>query len=654
MNHRWTAWGVLLLAAAARPLAAQQLSLDSVLNQPIQSAAKYTQTMTEAAAAVTIVTADDIRRYGYRTLEDVLRRVPDFYTSYDRNYLYLGVRGFSRPTDYNDRVLLLVNGHTTNDGVFGGAGLGTETVLDPDVIERVEVVQGPGSALYGTGAMFGSINVVTKDGAALDGVHVAAGGGSLGTVQGAAAAGGMIGRDLNVGVSGEWTYTAGADQYNPEYDSAASNFGVAHHLDWDRYGTATATVSWRGFTASAMAATRTKAIPTGAFDMAFDDSRAKTLDETRFLDLGYAAALSPAVELRVRGFAQGYYYEGWYPYATTLTQDETADERLGSEAELRWDTGPRNRLLAGLEWQRHTRASYHHWSADTTYLDCDVPFDVAAAHLQDELQVTRDLSVVVGARYEAYASLRPELSPRGALVYHPWPGSTLKLLYGEAFRAPSVYERYYSDPVSGQKASVGLRPERITTAQAIWQQRLGGEWFATLSLYRYGVRELIDTWLDPADSMLQFRNIARADATGGSIALNAAFAHGIGAYASLAIEDARDAVRDAQLTNSPANIAKAGVVVPLAAWASLGAEARYESSRLTVYGTRTDPYLWTGLHLLVTPFARAAGLLGRSALSIALGNALDARYALPGGYEHRQAAIVQDGRTVNLRLSAAW
>lgn len=654
MVHWRTFWCALPLVVAARALEAQQLSLDSLLAQPVQSAAKYTQTMTEAAAAVTIITADDIRRYGYRTLEDILRRVPDLYTSYDRNYTYLGVRGFSRPTDYNDRVLLLVNGHTTNEAVNGSAGLGTEQVLDPDAIERVEVVQGPGSALYGTGAMFASINIVTKDGTALDGVRVAAGGGSLGTVQGAAAAGGVLGRDLNVGLAGQWTYTAGADQFYPEFDSAATNRGVAHHLDWDRYGSAMATLEWRGFTVTGLAATRTKAIPTASFGMQFNDSRARTLDASRFLDVGYAAELTPTVHLQLRGSAQRYSYEGWYPYTSTLTQDASVDDRLGSEAELRWDMGPRNRLLAGLELDRHAQARYHYWSADTTYVDFDAPFNVASAHLQDEYQVTRDLSVVLGARYEAYGRYKPVLAPRGALVYHPFSGSTMKLLYGQAFRAPSVYETNYSDPISGQKRSVDLQAEHITTLEAIWQQRLGGDWFVTASVYRYTVRDLIDTQLDPSDSLLQYRNIARVRATGGSIALNAAFAGGVGAYASVALEDAEDASAEVQLTNSPASIVKAGVALPLTPWASASAEVRHESSRVTVYGTRTDPYLWTGVHLLITPFARSPGLLGRSTLSVGVQNALNAHYALPGGFEHRQAAIEQDGRTVDVGLGAAW
>ena len=78
----------------------------------------YKQKVNEAPAAITIVTADEIRRYGYQTLADILRNVPGFYVTYDRNYTYLGMRGFGRPGDYNSRILLLVDGHRTNDNIY--------------------------------------------------------------------------------------------------------------------------------------------------------------------------------------------------------------------------------------------------------------------------------------------------------------------------------------------------------------------------------------------------------------------------------------------------------------------------------------------------------------------------------------------------------
>ena len=646
------------LALAVRPLAAQQqLPLDSLLNLRVSSAAKYAQTTTEAAASVTVITAEDIRRYGYRTLEDVLRRVPDFYTSYDRDYTYLGVRGFGRPTDYNDRVLLLVDGHTMNESVFGGASLGTELVLDPAVIERVEVVQGPGSALYGTGAMFASINIVTKKGAALDGARAAVEGGSLGLRGASLSAGGLIGPSLDVTVAGQWTQVDGADQYYREYDSPATNHGVAHNLDWDRYGTVLARVSWQGFSATALAASRTKGIPTGAFDIAFNDPRAQTHEEQRFLEVRYEGASSEAAQLELRGYASQNGYEGWYPYAT-LAQDASQNDVLGWEARLRWDTGQRNRLLVGVEYEQHVHARYRYWNPDTLFYDHDAPFAVSSAYLQDEWQVTHELSFVVGARYDRYASFTPTAAPRAALVYHPLPGTTLKLLYGEAFRAPSVYETYYSDPISGVKQSVDLHAEHIRTSEAIWQQRLGGALFAAVSAYNYAVRDLIDTWRDPVDSLLQFRNIARVRANGGAVALNAAFG-GTSAYASYALEGAVDAITGARLTNSPAHIAKVGLSAPLGRFALGGVEARYESSRRTVYGTETGPYVWTGLHLAIGPSLDAGrsdrlSLLQRWTLSLVVRNLLNTRYALPGGFEHLQDAIEQDGRTVSLQLRARW
>src|SRR6266849_10090527 len=82
---------------------------------------KHEQRVAEAPSAVSIVTADDIRKFGYRTLGDVLRSVRGFFVSYDRGYGYIGVRGFSRPADFGGRILLLLDGHRLNDPLYDTA-----------------------------------------------------------------------------------------------------------------------------------------------------------------------------------------------------------------------------------------------------------------------------------------------------------------------------------------------------------------------------------------------------------------------------------------------------------------------------------------------------------------------------------------------------
>src|SRR5512133_2214967 len=77
----------------------------------VYGASKFEQKITEAPSSVSIVTSSDIKRHGYRTLADIMQSIRGFYTTYDRNYHYLGMRGFSRPGDYNSRFLLLVDGH---------------------------------------------------------------------------------------------------------------------------------------------------------------------------------------------------------------------------------------------------------------------------------------------------------------------------------------------------------------------------------------------------------------------------------------------------------------------------------------------------------------------------------------------------------------
>src|SRR5215470_723596 len=151
----------------------------------VEAASRYKQLITEAPSSVTVVTSDEVKKYGHRTLADILQSVPGLYVTYDRNYSFLGVRGFNLG-DNNNRVLLLVDGHRLNNSLSDSAYLGTEFILDVDLIDRVEIIRGPGSSLYGNNAFFGVINVITRKGRDMSGNGVEASGeaGSFDTFKG--------------------------------------------------------------------------------------------------------------------------------------------------------------------------------------------------------------------------------------------------------------------------------------------------------------------------------------------------------------------------------------------------------------------------------------------------------------------------------------
>jgi outer membrane receptor for ferrienterochelin and colicins len=618
-------------------------SLEKLLSLQITTAAKYKQALSEASASLTIITAEDIDQYGYRTLEDVLQSIPGFYISNDRNYSYVGTRGFGRPTDYNNRILLMLNGHTMNEGVFGSAQIGTEFGLDLNLVDRIEIIRGPGSALYGTSALFAVINVITKRGGDLQGGRVAFEAGSFGLRNGTVVAGQKLASGLEYTLAGHWMNTQGPDLYFKEFDTPETNSGRARGQDWDKSRGLYAAVTYRDFSFQGSFTSRTKGIPTASFDTLFNDPGEKSKDNFGFMELQYERDLSPDKNILVRGYYNRYDYSGTYPYADLLNYDSSTDSWMGGEARFRWDVATNNRLILGLEYQNHPRADYKYFTPETVFMDANWPFSVVSVFAQDEFQVAYNFSLTLGVRHDEYSNAKGHTSPRFGAVYHPFPSSTAKLLYGEAFRVPSPYEIYIDDPVSGFKPNLDLNPEIIRTLELSWEQKFGKQIYMFLSLFRYRMTDLMDWAIDPADGLFQSQNVSLVNAYGLELGLQGQLGRNSRLFCSYSWQHARDNATSQPLTNSPVHLYKGGLTISLFGALTAAIQGTYESSRLAINGTRTDPFALVNLTLLSRP------LFGRVVLSFQIRNVLDANYGYPGGLEHVQPVIFQNGRNVIFR-----
>ena len=131
------------------------LPLEQLMNVEVVSASRFKQKSTEAPSAVEVVTAEDIRSFGWRTLADALNAMRGLNVRNDRNYSFLGIRGFSRPGDYNMRVLIMVDGRRMNDAIFDNGYIAEEFMLDMNIIDHIEYIPGSGSSVYGSNAFLG-------------------------------------------------------------------------------------------------------------------------------------------------------------------------------------------------------------------------------------------------------------------------------------------------------------------------------------------------------------------------------------------------------------------------------------------------------------------------------------------------------------------
>ena len=532
----------------------------------VVAAGKREQTLRQVPASVSIVTADDIDLFGYRNLADVLRNQRSFYLHTDGLNWFAGTRGFLRPGEWNARMLVLVDGRPTRDVIYGQTNLDQDFVVPMEAVKRVEIIRGPGSALYGGNAVFSTVDVITKTGAEVNGAQIKLQGGTQDTGRASV----LLGTVLPGGwdVIGNFTgYTSQGDNHihYPGVTDAAHNFGNIDNSDYEGVESGWVKARNGDWTIELDTASRYK------------DNRAATY-LTSFVDPGSMheergnASVRYDHEVAENQSVHAMAYYGHYRYLQSYRFDDDGNgnpywyttqgqsDWLGQEFHYDWQATESLHLLAGADATQALDAQQRdHDTISGSLLDVESSYNAWGLFAEAEYKATSWLTFTGGVRLDDVQRIGLSVSPRFALILTPTVQDTVKLLYGSAFRAPNLYEMYYAAPGTNTP-NPSLRPEGCDTYEVVWERQWGDGWSTSVDPYIWTMSHTLGDATLP-DNSIQIQNVGASRAYGIEGEIQKKWDNGarLRAYGSLGLADHEGET----LTHSPAWIIGAAWSIPV-------------------------------------------------------------------------------------------
>jgi outer membrane receptor for ferrienterochelin and colicin len=655
----------------------EQTKVDAPLSfvEEVSAASRTTESVDDAPASVSIITSQELRAMGYPTIAEALRGVRGLYLSDDRSYTTVGFRGFSKPGSYGNRVLVLLDGQPMNDDYIWSSYIGTDGRVDIDDIDRIEVVRGPGSVLYGSSAFFGVINLVTR--ARTQPTHTEA---SLSTFDyglGRARATSVVRFSPEAGF---WATVSGLqgggmrDLYYPEYETdptdpnaekkanGVPSDGVTRGTDRQFAGMLTGRAWWKSLTVQWFLNSRRKYLPTGEYESTFDDPRARFGDTRAMIEARYEPQVSKTVQSLSRAHMNLYNFDGFTPYTPALegaSRDSYRGRWGGVEQRFVYTPTTGTRLTVGGEVIQHFLTRQVGVNDAGAYLTDDAghagrndPFTNGAGYINADVSVLPRLKISAGGRFDYYSNLPkfeawPAINPRLAFIVKPYDGGVLKIMGAKAFRSPSVYELHYRAPF--QLPPTSLSPEQIYSGEVELTHHFSQTVTGTVAGYTNFVKDII-VLDDVTPGVVQYRN-SPADVVivGGEAEVRREWRQGWMLGATYSYQNAQYVgggnLRD--VANSINHIASLRGAMPIIGRTLVG------MTRLTVEGPRpdrnekpTDPKQETTDPGVVWDLV-LSGEVERMGMRYNLGvyNAMDWRYGVAPSGEFRQRQIIQNGRT---------
>ncbi|HEX3068323.1 MAG TPA: TonB-dependent receptor [Thermoanaerobaculia bacterium] len=482
--------GFIALSLAAGALQAQEsrdlsaLSVDDLMNVEVTSVSRKAQKLSDTAAAVFVITQDDIRESGATSIPEVLRIVPGLDVArISGNTWAISARGSNG--QYANKLLVMIDGRTVYTPLFAGVFWDVQDTLLDDV-DRIEVIRGPGGTLWGANAVNGIINIITKSAIETQGTLVAGGGGAAEGSSAAVRHGGSLGKNGNYRV------------YGKTFDRPASTRAI--HDDWTLgHGGFRADWASRGgdnFTIQGDAYRGTSAADSGGFiDPAnpFDVRPRPTKISGDDLLFRWTAVQSSRSDTTVQAFV-----------------DDTA--RTNASLDIR-------RRTVDIDFNHHLRIgrSDSVWGAEfrrsvdravgpglALVRDSNIAA-TASAFVQDEIRVTRALRVIAGTKVQYDSVSHLQFQPTLRILYKVNERQTLWAAATSAVRTPSETELYGQIDVGafpdgrGNAALIvvngnrALEPERVDSYEVGYRRQISNNIDFDVTAFRNRIRDLTAT-----------------------------------------------------------------------------------------------------------------------------------------------------------------
>jgi outer membrane receptor protein involved in Fe transport len=510
----WVAIALLLPAGAVAqepPPGGQGIDLDELL---VITATLHEQSVMDAPVAITVITAADIAARGYRGLAEILADVPGFNEVSDINEETVATRGVFAST--TNKTLFLINGHRMNDLLLGRYNV--DQYLGVEAIERIELIRGPVAPLYGTGALVGVVNIITKKGREVAGTRLHYQGGTLGH-EAALTWGRLIG-DYDLLFNFTFRDQGGDRIGQPESKDVVPPGEPPQgrrpgQVYWRRYPenfSAILDVRTEDTRFTVRGAHFQRVTPRGATGSFYDYPSEVVpptytendffVDWRRSFTFGGGAnkvTVNPALH-HFSYAEQSFLTFGVNRQPPLGSRSATVSEMNNYQLKLTYErtfleslsgTAGFDGLLSHM--YRNDQLAIAGAQAQLTPHGYTPPGRWLLAGLFAQLVYapTRQLSVTAGGRFDTFdGAADPRVTPRLAVVWRPRESLALKLLYGESYLAPEWAHRRSREPQF--LGNAGLRPEVFRGSDAIVMYQ--GQGLAlTGDLYLNQVQDLINS-----------------------------------------------------------------------------------------------------------------------------------------------------------------